>query len=258
MKQTKNGFTLVELLAVIALIGILAGFVFPALRNSRIQARRAATKSKIMNLELAINGYFNDFGRYPDLDPNRIPNHIPAQIRNNATAEGYPEYENDCVMLLLTGRYYDPSPNRIVEDPDLRDEQRGWNGPYMEVQNREYTSKTSIPQANDRRVYRDGWRVQDGSNEGDDTYFYFQFPATRVPQQGRIRTVAFNVDSFDIYSLGPDGAGMEDFWDNNNYRISSNWVLQGNWDPIRQRQLAARTAYDADPENKDNISNWDR
>ena len=161
-------------------------------------------------------------------------------------------------MLLLTGRYYDPAPKRMVEDPDLRDQQKGWNGPYMEVQNREYTSKTSLPQANRRKVYKDGWRVLDGANEGKDTYFYFQFPATRTQLPGKVRTVAFNVDSFDIYSLGPDGAGMEDFWKNNNYQIGGRWVYQEKWTSIRNKQLTARNAYNADPANTDNVTNWDR
>ena len=130
MKKYRHGFTLVEMLAVVALIAILAGFVFPALRGARQSAKAAATRSKIANLEVAINAYFNDFGRYPDLDGDDTD--FPEY--SDATPKYIPEHDNDCVMMLLAGRYYDNG--KMKEDEMMRDNSRRWNGPYMEGKRR--------------------------------------------------------------------------------------------------------------------------
>lgn len=65
MHTLKKGFTLVELLAVIAIIGILASIVIANLGNARSQAKDARRISDIKNIQLALAQYFNDNLRYP-------------------------------------------------------------------------------------------------------------------------------------------------------------------------------------------------
>jgi len=59
------GFTLVELLVVISIIGILAGLLLPVLGTVRTSARKTATSSMLGNLRTAIDMYFKDEGTYP-------------------------------------------------------------------------------------------------------------------------------------------------------------------------------------------------
>lgn len=65
MKQREGGFTLVELLTVIAIIALLAGLIFPAVISVQDKAKRSKAKSMIQSLSVALKMYQNDFGVYP-------------------------------------------------------------------------------------------------------------------------------------------------------------------------------------------------
>ena len=60
-----RGFTIVELLVVIAVIGILAGLLFPAIQAARESGRRTACMSNAYQLGMAVNRFDQDKGRVP-------------------------------------------------------------------------------------------------------------------------------------------------------------------------------------------------
>lgn len=63
--NNNKGFTLLELLIVIAVIGILSSVVLGSVQSSRAKARDAIRKQDLHNLEIALAMYYADKGEYP-------------------------------------------------------------------------------------------------------------------------------------------------------------------------------------------------
>ena len=62
------GFTLIELLLVLVILAVLAAVVVPKFTGRSEQAREAAAKADIASLELALDQFEVDAGRFPSSD----------------------------------------------------------------------------------------------------------------------------------------------------------------------------------------------
>jgi general secretion pathway protein G len=68
MKKTSQrlpGFTLMELLIVLVIIGLLAALVGPTLYQRIGPARESTARAQLENFATALDSYFVDLGRYP-------------------------------------------------------------------------------------------------------------------------------------------------------------------------------------------------
>lgn len=64
-KRKKSGFTLIEVLLVVVIIGILAALVGPRLVGRAGDAERAAARADIATIKMAIQVYEMDMGSLP-------------------------------------------------------------------------------------------------------------------------------------------------------------------------------------------------
>jgi prepilin-type N-terminal cleavage/methylation domain-containing protein len=63
-----NAFTLIELLTVIAIIGVLIGLLFPAIKSALLKAETTKAQVHISSLEAAFKSYYTEYGHWPIAD----------------------------------------------------------------------------------------------------------------------------------------------------------------------------------------------
>lgn len=102
--RKENGFTIIELLIVIAIIGILATLVLTNFRGAQAKGRDTVRQTSINSIYQKLEEYYNDNGQYPgealtaalfpgiDADALSDPdnNAIAVAIKQNATMDTDP------------------------------------------------------------------------------------------------------------------------------------------------------------------------
>jgi prepilin-type N-terminal cleavage/methylation domain len=67
MQQAQKGFTLIELMIVVAIIGILAAVALPAYQDYTSRAKVSEPVSLLSGLKIDVSGYYTDKGALPTL-----------------------------------------------------------------------------------------------------------------------------------------------------------------------------------------------
>jgi len=68
------GFTLLELLSVLAILGILAALIFPSVGGARRSANKAKTRVQFTQWAAAIESFRGEYGYYPAFDASNLVN----------------------------------------------------------------------------------------------------------------------------------------------------------------------------------------
>jgi len=63
--KSNRAFTLIELLTVIAIIAILVGLLFPAIKSAMLKAETTKAQVQISNLQTAFKSYYTEYGHWP-------------------------------------------------------------------------------------------------------------------------------------------------------------------------------------------------
>lgn len=84
-RRIRNGFTMVELMAMLIIIGLLATLVVTKVANKIDQARITTTKANLKMLHSAVNQFKMDTGRFPSSDLGLL-----ELIEQPADVENYP------------------------------------------------------------------------------------------------------------------------------------------------------------------------
>ncbi len=66
MKRKRTGFTLVELLTVLAIITMLVGLLVPSMATVRRFARETKQRAQLMTMDLALTAFRDEYGEYPE------------------------------------------------------------------------------------------------------------------------------------------------------------------------------------------------
>ena len=90
--RVRAGFTLVEMLVVIAIIGILAGLTIPAVMVVMRRVKEAAIGIEINQLDMACKAYKEKFGEYPP-DFANVTDPALQQIILRHLAKAFPRYQ---------------------------------------------------------------------------------------------------------------------------------------------------------------------
>ena len=67
-----TGFTLIEVLVVVAIIALLISILLPSLASAREQAKVAVCSANVNQMDKALRYCFNEYKAYPEIDDGQV------------------------------------------------------------------------------------------------------------------------------------------------------------------------------------------
>ena len=120
-ERSRAAFTLIELLAVITIIGILAGLTLGAAGAVRRHGATSTAKAEVAALQAACERYYADYNSYPTT--NSMPDPSSTSDVNPSPASKYPTAGKSLFNALFgtnqynlapsTKRYFEPKPAMV-------------------------------------------------------------------------------------------------------------------------------------------------
>lgn len=118
MKNSKVGFTLVEILVVVAIVALLSAFLYVNFSEARAQSRDVERRADLRELQVAVENYKLENGRYPEGCNGPTTNNSP--VWSGQDGSGYecnPSDNGQYILGLVAGGFLPALPR----DPKLND-----------------------------------------------------------------------------------------------------------------------------------------
>ena len=131
-----KGFSLLELLIVIAIISVITAIVVPNLMSANVRARVTGVKADMGSIAIALEDYKVDYGEYPkDSRFSRTSSYAPdiiAELNQSFDGKSGSDNGNDAIglgYLVYPKTGFEPTYlKRIAGDPFNGGGEEGWNG----------------------------------------------------------------------------------------------------------------------------------
>ncbi len=190
----ERGFTLVEVLVVVAIISLLMGLLVPSLMRAGSKAKVTETATLIEKIKAALQAYEHDHGDYPPTSlkdggyySNGVNDGIESLLLHLATEfRGAPILEVEEKYLENLDKDSIPSDyplNWYFGDRQAREIVDSWGNPLIYFHNRDYSS----PKSHMRAYKIDGKKV--GSIK---------------PEKSKKTAAYHGWSSFQLWSVGPN------------------------------------------------------
>ncbi len=133
-RKLEEGFTLIEIMVVILILGLLATIVVQSLRGATDKAKRTKAQADIAELKTALDRYYLDNGYYPTTDQSLqalvsqpTGGRIPANYEEGGYVEKVPLdpwgspyfYQSDGNGYVLKSFGADGKPGGTGKDADI-------------------------------------------------------------------------------------------------------------------------------------------
>ncbi len=257
------GFTLVEMLVVIAIIGILAAMLLPALAAAKTAAKKGQAKTEMSSIVTAIEGYDQDYSRFPlikaetdyaashtniqggDFTTGYVPN-PQTGISWPAGAGGNYSYENNSnVVAILMDMTVYPNSNPTANANHVYNPKQV---KYLNAKLSGYDPATGgqpLPGVDNAGIYRDPWGNP-----------YVITMNTSYNEQGT-SDIFYSLREVSQKSAG-SGTGYNGLFNPNPNPDSDNFLYHGKvmvWSAGANRKVDNQDPA-TDRENKDNVLSW--